>query len=120
MKSENQETSNKKAYRFFRSHLSTKVWDKDNNRLLADFSTGTFTTEDPRVAKILQGMGYPQVPLDLESPPDIIVEQPNMAIEGDVPVLGVNVNERMGESVMQSRMTQVGGPKAPEVISRVK
>jgi hypothetical protein len=112
------ETSNKKAYRFFRSHLSTKVWDPEKNKLMADFSQGTFTTEDPNVAKVLKDMGYPQIPLDSETPPDIIVQQPNMVIEGDVPVLGRGVSEGLGEATMSSRMKTTGGPKAPVVIKR--
>lgn len=108
----------KKVWRFYRSNLCTKMWDKENGRLLADFSSGTFTTDDPRTAKILKDEGYPQINVDADAPPDIIVNQPTMVIEGNVPVLSPSVGEGLGEATMVSRMKPAGGPKPPEVIQR--
>lgn len=116
-----EDTSNKKAWRFYRSNLSTKVWDKENNRLLADFTEGTFTTGDARVARKLQELGYVQIALDATQPPDVVVQQPAMVIDGDVPMLGPRVMEGAKvEEAITSKMKPVGGPKPPEVIQRVK
>lgn len=114
-------TSKKKQWRFYRSQLATKIWDKEKNRLLADFSSGTFTTDDPRVAKLLIDAGYPQIDLDAAAPPEgVLVTEPVMEIEGDVPVLGAGVKERLGEAAIAGRMKPVGGPQPPKVIPRVE
>lgn len=115
-----QETSINKQWRFYRSNLATKVWDAVNNRLMADFSEGTFITDDPEVAKRLISDGYPQVALDAETPPDILVSQPTMVIDGDVPIVGKGVSEKLAEATIQGKMKPVGGPQAPKVVKRVK
>ena len=107
-----------KRWRFYRSNLSTKMWDKEKNRLLADVSDGTFTTDDPRVANMLKREGYPEIPLDADTPPDIIVNQPTVVIEGNVPVMSHSIGESLGEATMAGRMKSSGGPKPPEVIKR--
>lgn len=71
----------KLVVRFFRSQLETIVWDKERNRILADFNDeennnsprGTFTTNDERTIKILRQLRYPEIPLDMKAPPDNVV-----------------------------------------------
>jgi hypothetical protein len=99
------------AWRFYRSNLSTKVWNPAENSLLADFSEGTFYTEDPKVARILRSKGYPEIGLEDEEPPDIIVTQPTMKIEGDVPILGKGVSEELGQATIMHKSKKTGGPK---------
>jgi hypothetical protein len=113
-------SSKKKAWRFFRSNLSTKVWDAENHKLLADFSTGTFTTTEERVAMRLIEEGYPEISLDAEEPPELIIRQPTMVIDGDVPVLGKGVSPGLGEATIATKMRKTGGPKPPEVIERLQ
>lgn len=74
-----QEVVEQKQWRFFRSNLATVVWDArpGKNCSMADFSKGYFTTDDEEVAAILQKKGYPQIPLNMTEPPNIIVNQPS-------------------------------------------
>ena len=79
----------KTAWRFYRSNLSTIVWDPrlGMNKSLADFSKGYFTTEDKAVAKILRKKGYVEIPLNMTEPPMIVVNQPAPQLRTDnVPV----------------------------------
>lgn len=76
-----------KQWKFYRSNLSTIIWDKDNNRPLANFEKGFFITEDKRVVKILKEEGYPEVSIDAIEPPEVIVNQFSEQIEGDIPIL---------------------------------
>jgi len=106
------------AWRFYRSNLATIVWDPNLDKVLADFSTGTFITEDPKVAKKIRELGYPEIPLDATSPPpDIIIQQPAFAIDGDVPIMGKAVGEKLMEQKMKLKTKQVGdpAPQAPVV-----
>lgn len=103
-----------KARRFYRSNLETIVWDPDNNKPLADFGKGHFTTEDPRVAQRLVELGYPEIPLDAKRPPDILVNKPTHVIEGDVPVMGQNQAPIAVEKNVERRETVVDDrPQAP-------
>lgn len=84
---ENQ-TEEKKAWRFYRSSLSTIVWDPEKDAPLADFTEGHFTTEDPKVAAKLKALGYMEIPLDAEEPPPgIIIREVAPTINGDIPVV---------------------------------
>jgi len=84
---ENQ-TEEKKAWRFYRSSLSTIVWDPEKDAPLADFTKGHFTTEDPKVAARLKTLGYMEIPLDAEEPPPgIIIREVAPTINGDIPVV---------------------------------
>ena len=57
--------------RYYRGKLPTIVWDAKNNRALCDFSKGHYTTSDPREIKILEEIGYIEIPLDASYPPEI-------------------------------------------------
>lgn len=96
-------TEQQSKWRFYRSSMPTIVWDPANERALADFSKGHFTTDDPKVAEKLKAMGYLEIPLDATEPPDIIIRPPAHVIEGDVPV----IRGTASESVVESRMEKV-------------
>jgi hypothetical protein len=113
----------KKAWRFYRSSLSTVVWDPDNDRPLADFTEGHFTTEDPRVAAKLTSLGYMEIPLDsTEPPPNIIIREIVPTIDGDIPVIAAaaaadpaKIEARMQNALDQAKNPQEGQAKAPRV-----
>lgn len=82
----------KTAWRFYRSNLSTIVWDarRGTNKPLADFGKGYFTTEDKAVANILREKGYIEIPLNMTEPPALVVNQPAPILNtrnGSVPVM---------------------------------
>lgn len=117
-----QKASEPKAWRFYRSNLSTIVWDPKLEQPLADFSAGHFTTDDPKVARKLRNLGYPEIPLDATEPPaNIIISQPTQAIDGDVPVIKSLMNpdipptptqEKAVEKNLGAKTRQIGGPPA--------
>ena len=110
----NIETTDKSKWRFYRSNLSTVVWNPDKEDVLADFRQGHFTTDDPKVAAKLKSLGYPEISLDADSPPDIIVNQPTMEIRGDIPIVRPMEDERNVEKKMAFRMEEVGKPQVVE------
>jgi len=106
MKRNNPKVNEKQEFRFYKSNLAKVVWDPDNNRALADFEGGSFTTDDIRVAKILLDKGYPQIPVDATEPPDVLVYIPGDSIntEGANPddiKVGAHrgINEKKGVNV---------------------
>lgn len=99
------------AKKFYRSNLSTIVWDKDKQKPMADFSEGYFITEDENVIKVLKGLGYPEVPLDSTEPPQgIIINQPSRMIDGDVPLMSPAMNEKLMERKMEAKSKIVEQP----------
>lgn len=68
-----------KIWRFYRSHLPTIVWDArgGQNKAMADFSKGYFTTKEEEVADILRSKGYLEIPLNMTEPPAVIINQPS-------------------------------------------
>jgi hypothetical protein len=109
-------TKSSEPKRYYRSNLETIVWDAENNRVLADFGEGHFTTDDVRTQKILEGFGYVQIPLDAAEPPDIIVNKPTTEVKGDVPVMRGNVPPIVAEKKMGDVTKTVGGPQAPQTV----
>lgn len=114
MMAKNKTADEQEAWRFYRSNLSTIVWDRSNDKPLADFSAGYFTTTDPKVAEELINQGYYEIPLDSTEPPlDVIINKPATIIKGDVPIMK---NSAFGERFMEERMkavTEVVG--APQI-----
>lgn len=107
---------NKKVWRFYRSNLSTIVWDPGRNRPLADFSEGHFTTDDEKVARELARRGYLEIPIDCTTPPNnIILRQPSMQIDGDVPIISPNVGPAIAEQKMKMKMKTSGGAPSRSV-----
>lgn len=112
-----------RARRFYRSNLSTIVWDPVLNKSIADFTPGHFTTKDETIAEMLVEMGYVEIPLDATEPPaDVIVNQPTFDLKGDVPVIN-NLSgrstpspamEAMVEDKMKLATEQAGGPPVEE------
>ena len=99
-------------WRFYRSNLSTIVWDPAGDCALADFTEGHFTTDNPKVAKTLAALGYVQIPLDAVKPPEhIIVRQPTVELLGDVPVMSPALGEALVEQRMSKKMKEVGKPE---------
>ena len=79
--------------KFYKSNLSSVVWDPEEGKPLARFEGGSFTTEDESVAKILENMGYPEVDLEAETPP-AIPDPPIQPLKSpDVRVMGKQVTE---------------------------
>lgn len=108
----------KRAWRFYRSNLSTIVWDPENDKPLADFTAGYFTTNDPKVAEVLINYGYYEIPLDSTEPPlDVIINKPTRQIEGDVPIIKSSAVEKIIEARMTAITKEVGAPK---IIKEVK
>lgn len=106
----------KRARRFYRSNLSTIVWNPEKGTELANFSKGHFTTEDPHVAEVLINKGYVEIPLDATEPPEgIIVRQPTHIIEGDVPIMKPSLSEKLVEQTMASKMK----PSSPNASNEV-
>lgn len=94
----------KTAWRFYRSQLSTIVWDArpGMEKPLADFSKGHFTTEDKAVANILRKIGYVEIPLNMTEPPAIVVMQPAPQLKtANVPIMPGSGNVS-GEAVEQA------------------
>lgn len=118
MENEKDKVEVKTAWRFFRSNLSTVVWDprKGMNKPLANFSKGHFTTEDKAVADILRKKGYIEIPLNMEKPPAIVVEQPApQLMQEDVPVLK-NIENLKGEAAEAAAQKAMDGiVQIPEV-----
>jgi hypothetical protein len=85
---------NNTQYRFYRSNLETIVWDKEKNCALAEFVNGQFVTDDPEVAQVLLDLGYPRIPLDATSPPDIMYPKGSILEDNkDVNVLPAALGE---------------------------
>ena len=85
--------------RFYRSNLSTIVWDSENGKPLADFSQGHFTTNNPRVVQILIDKGYVEIPLNSQEPPSIIINQPSTVLKQDhVPVLPPGLSQTQAQN----------------------
>lgn len=81
-------TEEKEMWRFYRSSLSTIVWNPAKDEPLADFTEGHFTTDDPAVAAKLRALGYMEIPLDAEHPPEgVIIREVSPTINGDIPVV---------------------------------
>jgi hypothetical protein len=103
--------------RFYRATLPTIVWDPNENKALAKFINGTFTTEDEDVAEILLSKGYPEVGLDQESPP-MIIPAPVEDI-GDVRIMPAQMTEdSMAKKIKRDGMVvaeEQPSPKAIEV-----
>lgn len=90
--------------RFYRSNLSTIVWDSVKGVPLADFSAGHFTTDDPNTVGVLLGRGYVEIPLECSEPPAIIVNQPSASIRtgSNVPVLSPGLTEVQAQNRIDS------------------
>lgn len=78
--------------KFFRSKLATIVWDSANNCILADFKMGYFTTSDKRKIKILKELGYPEVEIESEAPPEGLSVEEKIVFENDTPVIKLESN----------------------------
>jgi len=85
--------------RFFRATLPTIVWNPKEDRALAEFVNGQFTTEDEEVAETLLSLGYPEIGLDDEAPP-MIIPAPVKEI-GDVPIMPGQMTEQSAAKKIQ-------------------
>lgn len=108
----------KTAWRFFRSNLSTIVWDArpGAKQPLADFSKGYHTTEDKAVAKILRSKGYLEIPLNMTEPPEVVINQPAPILKTrNVPVMkgAGNISGNAAEAAAAGMMD--GVVEIPEV-----
>lgn len=89
MKRTNKKVSGKQKYRFYKSGLPKVVWSKNENKPLAVFEGGTFTTDNINVARILLDKGYYQISPDAKEPPNVLVTIPGRS-------LGKNENIKVG------------------------
>lgn len=112
-KKDNKETT--KGRRFYRSNLSTIVWDIENDRALADFTEGHFTTEDDEVAEILLEKGYIEIPLDSTEPPSVIVNQPAVVLKegAHIPVITPGMSEKGIQKRMEAVTEKTGPVEVP-------
>lgn len=100
-------SSQVQVHRFYRSNLSTVVWDAENNKILAEFINGQFYTSDERVIEILSKLGYPEVSLDAENPPDIVFEKGRSLANGEhASILPKGVNENVALENEKKRAEQ--------------
>jgi hypothetical protein len=99
-----------KQRRFYRSNLSTIVWDPSENSPMADFSEGHFTTDSPEVAARLEELGYPEIGLNETEPPAVTVNQPTTVLTGNIPIMRGTPPEKLMEDKMKNAMEEVGGP----------
>lgn len=85
-------TKGKDRFRFYKSKLPAIVWDPNKGKKMADFTKGYFVTDDIKIAQILLDKGYPQIPVDAEAPPNVIVAIPGHSLsDGEkVPLQGEN------------------------------
>ena len=76
---------------------------------------GTFITDDPKVAKILRGKGYPEIPINAKEPPayDVITPGHSLAEGENVPIMSGNANPALVEQQMKGI---TGEPQAPEIL----
>ena len=61
----------KEKKRFWQTRLPTIVWDGTNDRQLCEFEDGVLITDDERVIKVLDEMGYREIAMDAEVPPTL-------------------------------------------------
>lgn len=78
--------------KFFRSKLATIVWDSANDCILADFKKGYFTTSDKQKIKILKELGYPEVEIESEAPPEGLEVREKITFENDSPIVTLESN----------------------------
>lgn len=85
-------TKGKERFRFYKSKLPTIVWNPKTGKKLADFNKGHCITDDLEVAQTLLDKGYPQIPVDAEAPPNIIVAIPGQSLRDgeNAPLVGEN------------------------------
>jgi len=105
-------------WRFYRSHLPTIVWDArgGQNKTLADFSKGYYTTKEKDVADILRSKGYLEIPLNMTEPPSVIINQPSpQLLRKHVPLMpGAGNISGAAAEIAASRMME-GVLSIPEV-----
>lgn len=75
-----------KKRRFYRANLATVVWDAERNCQMAEFIDGQFITTNKTIADKLCDLGYPEVELEAENPPDFMAPK-GSSIDGDVPII---------------------------------
>jgi len=99
--------SQQKLYRFYRSNLATIVWNPEKNKALCEFVDGQYYTEDAQVAQKLADLGYPQIPLDLDEPPDVFFQKGKSLEEGEnIPIMSRGVTEDVLLEQEQKRAEQ--------------
>jgi len=90
------EKTQQKLFRFYRSNLASIVWDKEAEKPLVEFVNGQFYTEDETIAEKLIALGYLEVPLDLETPPEVFFKRGRALKEGEnAPLMPKNMNEEV-------------------------
>ena len=94
-----------KKYKFFRSELPTVVWDGKLNKAIARFVDGQFVTTDLTVARKLEQMGYPLIPVSTKTPPNISRKVP-IAVQ-------IKTNELSEEEERRIHKQAAGGIKQP-------
>jgi len=104
-----------KKKRFWRGKLATTVWDARNDAPLCDFAEGHFTTDDEYTIGVLKKIGYIEIALDAQRPPDIIEPiQP----EGtpDIRPLPAGLSEKGAAQIYRDKViAQVEDPDGPAV-----
>jgi len=121
----------KKMRRFYKANLEAVVWNPKTNSVLAEFIGGEIITSDNEVAETLEEMGYPEVALDAESPPDYMAPRGNNP-DGDVLVIPGNYDEtsalnktkaaaalkKSTEGKKSAKVTKAGSKKSKRILKR--
>lgn len=110
--------------RFYRANLAAVVWDAERNRSMAEFIDGQFITTNKSVADKLLELGYPEVDLKTENPPDFIAPK-GSSIDGDVPVIpasygeGAALNKQKAAAALKAAATTEGAKQKPKSTRKV-
>jgi outer membrane biosynthesis protein TonB len=106
----------KESFRFYRSNLASVVWNPKAGAPLAEFKRGEFITSEPWIAQKLIDLGYPRVPLDATTPPDILFQKGEI-LTGDIKLLGPNASE---QAALNKERSQAALKKHQEEQEEVK
>ena len=108
-----------KLRRFYRGKGETMVWDPENECVLVDFLEqevkGTFTTDDPRTQKILDDLGYIEVGLDQQYPPELPPDPLQEGEMADVKPLPAGVTEEVVLAKQKAQAKREAALKKPKV-----
>ena len=100
-------------FRFYKSNLAKIVWHPTQDKVMANFVNGSFITSDKKVARILLDKGYPQIPVDAEEPPDVLVRIPGKSLDENENVKVGGISPKI---ISQKGVTNFNGVKVPTVV----
>ena len=102
----------KNKRRFYRAKLPMVVWDPRHDCALCDFVEGHIITDDEYTIKRLLEIGYPEIALDAERPPEI-VEPIQAAGMPDIRPLPAGMTEKGAASIPEKKEPVPAASAAP-------